>query len=151
MNKIIIIATLIIIVSIFYFSLQDKPQEQDIANTDSESNVFEIQGMKVEVLKEGSGEGIKNNDIATVHYTGWLENGIKFDSSIDKSMPFSFAVGTGYVIKGWDLGILGMKVGEKRKLTIPSELGYGEGGAGSVIPAGAALIFEVELLNIMSH
>ncbi|XOB41081.1 MAG: FKBP-type peptidyl-prolyl cis-trans isomerase [Candidatus Nealsonbacteria bacterium] len=151
MNKIIIIVALIVIASILYFSSRNKPQEQDIVNTGLESNVFEIQEMKVQVLKEGSGEEVKNNEVATVHYTGWLEDGTKFDSSVDKNVPFSFTIGTGYVIKGWDLGVFGMKVGEKRKLTIPSELGYGEGGAGSVIPAGAALIFEIELLSIKRY
>jgi len=147
MNKIIIIAVLIVIVLILYFSFKNKPQEPGIVNTELESNVFEIQGMRVEILKGGSGEEIKNNDVATVHYTGWLENGTKFDSSVDRNIPFSFTLGTGYVIKGWDLGVLGMKVGEKRKLTIHSGLGYGGAGVG-LIPSNATLIFEVELLGI---
>ena len=84
----------------------------------------------------------------TVHYTGWLTNGQKFDSSVDRGQPFSFPLGSGRVIKGWDEGVQGMKVGGKRKLTIPSALGYGARGAGGVIPPNATLIFDVELLGV---
>jgi FKBP-type peptidyl-prolyl cis-trans isomerase len=83
-----------------------------------------------------------------VHYTGWLTNGAKFDSSKDRGSPFSFLLGKGQVIRGWDQGVAGMKVGGKRKLTIPPELGYGKAGAGGVIPPNATLIFEVELLAV---
>ena len=101
----------------------------------------------MEVLEKGGGPGAKNNDLISVHYTGTLENGTKFDSSLDRGIPFEFELGTGYVIKGWDLGLLGMKVGEKRKLTISPELGYGERDIG-IIPPNSTLIFEVELLEI---
>ena len=85
---------------------------------------------------------------AIVHYTGWLEDGTKFDSSRDRDDPFSFPVDCGYVIPGWDEGVQGMQVGGIRKLTVPPQLGYGERGAGDVIPPGATLIFEIELLEI---
>jgi FKBP-type peptidyl-prolyl cis-trans isomerase FkpA len=84
----------------------------------------------------------------SVHYTGWLTDGKKFDSSKDRGQPFQFALGAGQVIKGWDEGVQGMKIGGKRKLTIPPGLGYGSRGAGNVIPPNATLIFEVELLGV---
>lgn len=105
-------------------------------------------GLKYEDLQEGSGAAAKAGDTVSVHYTGWLTDGQKFDSSHDRRSPFSFKLGAGRVIKGWDEGVSGMKVGGKRKLTIPSELGYGSRGAGGVIPPNAELIFEVELLKI---
>jgi len=104
--------------------------------------------VKVEILKEGSGEEAENGNTISVHYTGMLEDGTKFDSSLDREKPFVFTLGVGQVIKGWDLGVLGMKVGEKRKLTIPSALGYGSTGISGIIPPNAVLIFEVELLSI---
>ena len=100
------------------------------------------------------GEGVEANDFnkVVVNYTGSLEDGSIFDSSLNQGRePFAFTLGVGSVIKGWDLGVKGMKVGGKRKLTIPSELGYGENGAGSVIPPGATLIFEVDLLEVESY
>ena len=90
----------------------------------------------------------KTGDTVSVHYTGWLKSGTKFDSSVDRGTPFEFPVGKGRVIKGWDEGVISMKVGGKRKLIIPAHLGYGDRGAGGVIPGGATLIFEVELLGI---
>jgi FKBP-type peptidyl-prolyl cis-trans isomerase len=104
--------------------------------------------MEIEILNKGQGEEAKNGDKVTVHYTGWLENGTKFDSSLDRDHPFFFRLGAGLVIKGWEQGILGMKKGEKRKLIIPADLGYGEAGAGGIIPPNATLIFEVELIQI---
>jgi peptidylprolyl isomerase len=103
----------------------------------------------VEIL-EGTGAGPRAGDTVSVHYTGWLKSGQKFDSSRDRGEPLEFKVGRGQVIKGWDEGVGSMKVGGKRKLIIPAHLGYGDRGAGGVIPPGATLIFEVELVGIKS-
>lgn len=105
-------------------------------------------GLQYVELTVGNGETAQPGQTVIVHYTGWLENGKKFDSSLDRGQPFSFPLGAGRVIKGWDEGVQGMKVGGKRKLIIPSNLGYGARGAGSVIPPHATLIFEVELLGV---
>ncbi|MCB9539774.1 MAG: FKBP-type peptidyl-prolyl cis-trans isomerase [Myxococcales bacterium] len=104
--------------------------------------------LKIEDLTVGSGAEAKAGDTVAVHYTGWLTNGTKFDSSKDRGRPFSFPLGAGRVIRGWDEGVAGMKVGGHRKLTIPPELGYGAAGAAGVIPPHATLVFEVELLEI---
>jgi len=104
--------------------------------------------VKMENMKEGTGAEAVAGKQVTVHYTGTLTDGKKFDSSVDRGQPFKFVLGAGQVIRGWDLGVAGMKVGGKRKLTIPPHLGYGERGAGGVIPPNATLIFEVELLEV---
>jgi FKBP-type peptidyl-prolyl cis-trans isomerase len=104
--------------------------------------------LKIEDLKTGSGAEAKAGQPVTVHYTGWLTDGKKFDSSLDHGQPFKFQLGAGQVIPGWDKGVAGMKVGGKRKLTIPPAMGYGERGAGGVIPPNATLVFEVELLGV---
>lgn len=106
-------------------------------------------GLKYAVLKEGTGAEAKEGDVVKVHYTGWLKDGgKKFDSSVDRNEPFEFPLGAGQVIPGWDEGVKGMKVGEKRQLVIPAKLGYGDAGAGQDIPGGATLVFDVELLGI---
>ncbi len=109
-------------------------------------------GLEYEIIKEGSGVSPKSGQKVTVHYTGWLDNkgqpGDKFDSSVDRNQPFSFVIGAGQVIKGWDEGVGSMKIGEKRRLIIPAQLGYGARGAGGKIPPNATLIFDVELLAV---
>ncbi|HYS11429.1 MAG TPA: FKBP-type peptidyl-prolyl cis-trans isomerase [Myxococcales bacterium] len=104
--------------------------------------------VKVEDLVVGTGAEAIKGKMVSVHYTGWLTDGTKFDSSKDRDQPFQFPLGRGQVIQGWDQGVQGMKVGGKRKLTIPPELGYGAEGAGGVIPPNATLVFEVELLGV---
>jgi len=104
-------------------------------------------GLKFEDTSVGAGDVASKGQTVSVHYTGWLENGTKFDSSKDRNEPFEFKLGAGQVIRGWDEGVAGMKVGGVRRLTIPPQLGYGDRGAGGVIPPKATLVFEVELLG----
>lgn len=105
-------------------------------------------GMYWEVVSEGSGEVAEAGDTVRVHYTGWLPSGEKFDSSRDRGEPFQFMLGARRVIEGWDVGVAGMKVGERRKLVIPPSMGYGAAGAGDLIPPNSTLVFDVELLEI---
>ena len=115
-------------------------------------SVTTASGLKITDEKEGTGPSPKSGQTCVMHYTGWLyENGAKgkkFDSSVDRGQPFEFPIGTGRVIKGWDEGVASMKVGGKRSLIIPADLGYGARGAGGVIPPNATLMFEVELLGL---
>lgn len=117
------------------------------------STITTVSGLQYDEIKIGDGAEATAGSHVTVHYTGWLQNddgsaGSKFDSSKDRSEPFSFPLGAGHVIKGWDEGVQGMKIGGVRKLIIPANLGYGARGAGGVIPPNATLIFEVELLGV---
>jgi peptidylprolyl isomerase len=126
------------------------PQPEN--NTSTEGAVMDnytttADGLKYMEIVEGSGQEVKTGDTVTVHYLGTLQNGTKFDSSYDRNVPFTTQIGVGQVIKGWDEGIVGMKVGGKRKLIIPADLGYGQQGAGS-IPPNSVLIFEVQLLSV---
>ncbi len=105
-------------------------------------------GLKYWDIKAGTGQEATFNHTVRVHYTGWLTNGKKFDSSVDRGEPFEFKLGAHQVIQGWDEGVAGMKVGGKRRLQIPQELGYGARGAGGVIPPNATLVFDVELLDV---
>lgn len=114
----------------------------------SDSATTKMEGLKIEDLKVGTGAEAVTGKKITVNYAGTLTDGTKFDNSYDRGEPFSFTLGAGEVIQGWDQGFKGMKIGGKRKLTIPSELGYGAQGAGGVIPPNATLIFEVELLKV---
>ena len=123
-------------------------QDKDKKDKKEEKVITTKSGLKYVELKEGTGDEAKAGQIVEVHYTGWLKDGTKFDSSKDRNEPFKFPLGAGRVIKGWDEGVAGMKVGGKRKLIIPPELGYGKRGAGNTIPPDAELTFEVELLGI---
>ena len=120
-----------------------KGKEKDDAKT-----VTTKSGLKYIELKEGTGDKAQAGDAVEVHYTGWLKDGTKFDSSKDRDKPFNFKLGARQVIKGWDEGVAGMRVGGKRKLIIPSDLAYGDQGRPPVIPKKAELTFEVELLKI---
>ncbi|MBE7513999.1 MAG: FKBP-type peptidyl-prolyl cis-trans isomerase [Anaerolineales bacterium] len=113
-----------------------------------QKTITTVSGLRYVDLVEGTGAMPQSGQTIVVHYTGTLENGTKFDSSKDRKEPFSFRIGVGQVIKGWDEGVMSMKVGGKRQLTIPAALGYGARGAGGVIPPNATLIFEVELIAI---
>ncbi len=130
---------------------EDKNNTAILGDNINNSNMqpkFDPTKLGIQDLKIGGGDEVKSGDKVSVHYTGWLTDGTKFDSSLDRGQPFSFTVGAGQVIAGWDQGLLGMKAGGKRKLTIPANLGYGGQGVPGTIPPNAILIFEIELLKI---
>lgn len=126
-------------------------EDNTLMNTTDQTNVPvpASDELVIEVIQEGEGSEVsRNDDSLSVHYVGRLVDGQKFDSSRDRGTPFQFTLGAGQVIEGWDQGMLGMKIGESRKLTIPASLGYGSRGAGDIIPPNATLIFEVELISM---
>ena len=130
---------------------EEKPaatSQQPAAKEAAAQVVTTASGLKIEDLKVGDGPSPKTGQMVEVHYTGTLLDGKKFDSSRDRGQPFGFQIGVGQVIKGWDEGVASMKVGGRRKLTIPSNLAYGERGAGADIPPNATLVFDVELLGV---
>jgi peptidylprolyl isomerase len=152
-NKVVVIvlvALLLVALTIFLVSGLNLFQKAPLGSS-SESQANEVttaSGLKYIDLVPGSGESPRPGQTVTVHYTGMLENGVKFDSSLDRGQPFSFRIGVGQVIKGWDEGVMTMKVGGKRRLIIPPELGYGATGSPPKIPPNSTLIFEVELLSV---
>lgn len=144
MKYLITVVTIIIIAGAVYFFYPQKSVEEKPVVSKS---MGDESGLKIEDIKVGQGAEVKAGNAVMVHYVGTLVNGKKFDSSRDRGTPFSFMLGAGQVIKGWDEGVAGMKVGGKRKLTIPPELAYGARAIGS-IPPNSTLIFEVELLGV---
>src|SRR3989344_3958503 len=150
---IVLAGILAVVFLIFTLNSQNNPiQQATVSPTPTQSVIIkddmQIEGLTIEDLIVGTGATASAGKKVTVQYLGTLTDGTKFDSSYDRDTPFDFSLGAGEVIKGWDYGVEGMRVGGKRKLTIAPELGYGMTGAGSIIPPNATLIFEVELLNI---
>lgn len=144
----------LLIVIVGFFLLRSKnatPQETKPSIINQTNMATDSAKLIIEDIKVGDGQEVKSGDTVVMHYKGTLTDGTKFDSSYDRNEPFTTKIGVGQVIKGWDQGVPGMKIGGKRKLTIPSDLGYGERGAGAVIPPNATLVFEVELLEILDN
>lgn len=151
-KKIIISAVFLILVFGIGYNILSKDEVGKTNNSQPEKTMTNSEvtnpELKTEILKTGEGVEAKKGDKVSVHYTGTLTDGSKFDSSLERGQPFSFNLGSGQVIAGWDEGVIGMKVGEKRKLTIPYQMAYGESGYPPVIPPKATLIFEIDLLKI---
>ena len=149
-EKFIVLLLLIAAISIPACSQKEaKSVPEKAAGTQAAAGAVKTaSGLSYTDIVKGTGAAPTSGNNVTVHYTGWLENGTKFDSSVDSGRPFVFRIGAGEVIPGWDEGVMSMKVGGKRKLIIPPQLGYGAAGAGGVIPPNATLIFDVELLAV---
>ena len=147
---IVIVVILVIIVGAAWFWYRPNAPLKEVVNQQflSQTGTRTIENMKIETLKEGTGPEAKSGDAVTVNYIGTLQDGTKFDSSLDRNQAFSFTLGQSSVIRGWELGVVGMRVGERRKLTIPPELGYGSRAVGDLIPPNSTLIFEIDLLTI---
>lgn len=142
----VVLVAIILLIGIVNTFLKSAPKDNNITNT-TVGQIENVNRLIIEDIVVGGGEEAVSGKVITAHYTGTLIDGTKFDSSLDRGQPFQFILGAGQVIAGWERGISGMKVGGKRKLTIPSELGYGERGIG-LIPPNATLIFEIELLDV---
>lgn len=151
-NKVITVIIILVFILSFYF-LTKKPNESATNVSNSNQTIMptiipsKVTELKIEDMKVGTGQEVKSGDVVVMHYAGTFEDGSKFDNSYDRGQPFETQIGVGQVIQGWDQGVPGMKVGGKRKLTIPYQLAYGENGYGP-IPPKATLIFEVELVAI---
>ncbi|MGA2695652.1 MAG: FKBP-type peptidyl-prolyl cis-trans isomerase [Terriglobales bacterium] len=153
MSKSLIVIVLIAMAAVFVYAQSSAKKATMKTDTSVPTKVTgegttTADGLKYWDIKLGTGATAATGQNVTVHYTGWLTNGKKFDSSVDRNEPFQFGLGQHQVIKGWDEGVAGMKVGGKRQLHIPAALAYGDRGAGGVIPPGADLIFDVELLKV---
>ena len=143
-----VFAICIVVILLLFLGDSQKPLEKTEENIyGTEQEVMDFNELKIETTQEGSGKEAQSGDEVSVHYTGTLRDGTKFDSSYDRGQPFEFTLGQNSVIQGWEQGMLGMRVDEKRKIEIPSVMGYGESGVSS-IPGNSGLIFEVELLEI---
>ena len=149
-NIVIIVIVLLLIAGVFWFILNNKKNNPTTIEQDAmgELPITTINELQVTTVQNGSGPETKTGDTLSVHYIGLLQNGTKFDSSIDRGAPFEFTLGAGQVIKGWDQGLVSMRKGEKRNLIIPAHLAYGSVSPSPLIPAGSTLVFEVELLEI---
>ena|SRR5438445_8299363 len=157
MKRLVVASAFVVTTASLFLMCRDTKNKENNTTTTQSGNkqmtrTRTASGLEYEILQEGSGDSPKSGDMVTVHYTGWLNNngerGTQFDSSFNRNEPFVFKIGTGRVIKGWDEGVMTMKIGEKRRLFIPASLGYGDRAVGSIIPANAGLIFDVELLKI---
>ena len=148
-KNVVSILLMLLLVATFSLAFAEEVEHEEPAEEIQTTRMVEMEnGLSYEVVTEGHGDVATSGHTVAVHYTGTLLDGTKFDSSVDRGQPFEFRLGAGMVIRGWDLGVEGMKIGEKRILHIPSELAYGARGAGGIIPPNADLIFEVELLEV---